>query len=127
LQVVDQSIRDIEALATTRAKVVAGSTQPPATTRPVYIAALMGIAAGLLIAVGVTVLVKTSPELDTPIAVVPPTTRDVPPAQPEEEPLPKLLPVVAVVSEQVGFPAGTTSSSFAVGSLFRIEDEISFE
>lgn len=133
LLAIEQSLRDIEALGATRER---SADSPPRrradSRRPLAIAAILGIAAGLLLAIGVGVWMNAPQPGDNP-----PIAAKQPEVKPKVEPQPKIavapvppppveLPVVAVVSEALGVLT-RDGEELAVGAVVRKQDVIAFE
>lgn len=129
LHAIEQSIRDIEALGTTQHE---RATAHTGSQRMWRLAAFVGIAAGLLLAVGVAMLGDTPgggnavpPRMDAaaglasspapaPVDVV---TNDATPPE---------TPVVAEITEAIGVSA-QDRDRLAVGSKVRMQDIVAFE
>ena len=136
LHAIEQSLRDIETLGTTQ-PAPAKSPMPGKgfSQRSLHLAALLGVAAGLLIAVGISML-GGSPDVANvvPVNEEPKERADDrdnsarPPATEElaSDPAPPMMPVVAVISEAIGI-SSRDRDRFAVGSEVRMQDAISFE
>lgn len=125
VQAVEQSLRDIELLATPL-----GPPAPSARTvssGPVKLAAALGLAAGLLLSVGLGLWGGKSPTPPDQPATDPPSVAQndlpAPKPRPSEPPLP---PVVAVVSESLGLASGD-SDRIGIGTLLRQGDAIAFD
>lgn len=132
LQAVEQSLRDIETLGTTQlstAKTL--SNQRSRSQWPLQVAAIFGIAAALLIAVGAGIWIGTPPEEGEVLAVEKSINSNREPAAPlKSDPVPSpqpiAMPVVAVISEVIGVSA-SESERLAVGSMVRTQDVVAFE
>jgi hypothetical protein len=136
LLAVEQSLRDIETLGTPFSSPIArvGAGQKPSRTA-LHVAALLGVAAGLLIAVGLGALAGVPPIKDRSpaIAEIAEKSSDAPSTLSPSQTVPEKAaaspprpPVVAVVSEVIGVPS-ENRNRLAVGSMVRIDDVLTFE
>ncbi|WP_428308508.1 FecR domain-containing protein [Lacipirellula sp.] len=134
LLAIEQSLRDIEALgATPDASLSSLPRKKADSRRPLAIAAILGIAAGLLLAIGVGVWMNAQQPAESKLlAVKEPEPKPKAPPQPEVNvaPTPPLPPpqppVVAVLSEALGV-AARDGKQLAVGAVVRQDDVIAFE
>ncbi|MCA9259575.1 MAG: FecR domain-containing protein, partial [Planctomycetales bacterium] len=113
---VEQSLKDIELLARPLA---GGPTRSGYRSGPVKIAAAVGLAAGLLISVGLGVWSQPEGADDVPRS--PPVVEAEVPRPPAPEPAARRAPVVAVISETLDL-TDVEGARLGVGTLLR-EDE----
>lgn len=131
LSAIEQSLRDIETLGTTQPadKELFGAGK--FSQRAIQLAAFIGLAAGLLIAVGISLLAR-SPEAAAPETIAEKAVEKVEPAAPTIEPQetlppePVVKPVVAVIAEAIGVSA-EDRERFVIGVELRADDVISLK
>lgn len=127
LSAIEQSLRDIETL---------GTTQPPSRETPqpgkfsqrsLQLVALLSLAAGVLIAMGIGLMSRPS-QTHAPEKIADKTERPVPVVKPQQpqSPTPVAKAVVAIVTEAIGVST-QDHDRLAIGAELRIEDRISLE
>lgn len=127
LSAIEQSLRDIETLGTTQPASRQPSLPGKFSQRSLQLAALLGLAAGLLIAIGIGLLARP-PEAPAPERIADKIERSTPVVKPQQprSPEPVAEPVVAVVTEAIGV-SSQDHDRFAIGAELRMEESVSLE